>query len=269
VIAVADARPDWRLRPARPDQAWSLPGQGPFTLGAIHFWWHDIDFDYVDVGANVGLTAIAQAIFFGRCGHQNHVFAFEPGPVFNLLQRSVQISAVEDRVTCLRVAVGASTGRATFYVTPDKSPSSSLSREAVTRPGIENKNAIEVDVIAFDDFAPRLRAAPGLLVKIDAEGCDMEVLEGMRMSLRERLTIFQIELFPAIMTGRDLAADLTSLDERYILVDAPTRSEITSSHVGDFLSEVSQRGPIAATDVLAIDRRIPKLDSLVSRVMAG
>jgi hypothetical protein len=106
-----------------------------------------------------------------------------------------------------------------------------------------------------------------LLVKIDAEGCDFQVLDGMRQTAEERLTLFQIEVFPSIMTDRDLPGELSALNERYVLVDVPTRREISSARVTDYIAEVATRLPIAASDVYAIDRRVPNVGTLVSRAL--
>jgi FkbM family methyltransferase len=265
IINPKNAKPTWQSHPIPLDDAWSIRGQGVFSLGAVHFWRNGIDFDYLDVGANVGMTAIAQALFFARCGHHNHTYALEPGPVFDLLERSVRINGMQDRLTCIRAAAGARNGKARFYVTPGKLASCSLSQQAVNRPGIDDRFEIEVEVVALDQI--HIRRAPGLLVKIDAEGCDFQVLDGMRQTAEERLTLFQIEVFPSIMTDRDLPAELSALNERYVLVDVPTRCEINSARVTDYIAEVATRLPIAASDVYAIDRRVPNVGTLVSRAL--
>src|SRR6476619_556187 len=68
----------WQVGDANADVAWTVNGMGLFSLASIHYWRNGIDFDYVDVGANVGLTTLAQAVFYKRCNKANKTYAFEP-----------------------------------------------------------------------------------------------------------------------------------------------------------------------------------------------
>ena len=117
----------WSPDTAKPMKAWSIRGLGTFSLSAIHYWKHAIDFDYLDIGTNVGMTAIGQSIFFQRCGHpETQTYAFEPGPIFDLLKKSVAASRLADRITCVNAAASDQLGRCQFYVTSEQSPASSL-----------------------------------------------------------------------------------------------------------------------------------------------
>ena len=81
---------EWRTGDADMDVAWGLNGMGLFSLASIHYWRHGVDFDYVDIGVNVGLTTVAQSVFFKRCSKTNKTYAFEPGRVLSLLERNGQ-----------------------------------------------------------------------------------------------------------------------------------------------------------------------------------
>ncbi len=89
----------WAPNSARSNEAWTARGLGPLSLASIHYWRKPIDFHYLDVGAHVGMTTIGRAIFYKRCGHDNRIFAFEPGEVFPLLQKAVNANRVSDIVT--------------------------------------------------------------------------------------------------------------------------------------------------------------------------
>ena len=219
IITPEDAHIQWRANSVNPQEVWPQRGTPPFTLAAVHYWRNKIDFDYVDIGANVGMGVIALAVFFRRCGLNTKVYAFEPGPVYDLLLRSVRINGVGDVVKCVRAAVAEHSGRAQFHVTPAQSPASSLLSGATVRPGVVTSYTIDVDLITFDEFARELRQAPGLLIKIDAEGVDFKVLDGMQRSLAERLVCFQIELYPALTDAyTDAVARLLDLTREYVLI---------------------------------------------------
>ena len=262
-------KPSWKNNPAEVDLAWEGKNQGLFSLSAIHFWRNNIDFDYIDVGASLGMTAIPQAIFFARCGKNNVTYAFEPSPkTYSLLQKNIGVNEVWDRVTCVNAAAGDRSGTADFFVTPDQASSSSLSETAISREGIDNSNKISVKVLKIDDFAVCLRSAPGLLIKIDAEGFDFQVLDGMKKTLEERITVFLIEIFPSIIKDKNFKADISNLMEKYTLIDVGAERRIVDNrNIDGILKEISLRSPFPVSDFLAIDNRVPNSRTLISRIL--
>jgi len=271
-VSEGDTPIEWQFGEVNPADAYGLRGIGIFSIAAMFFWKRNLDFDYIDVGANVGMTAIAHAIFQKRCGAHNRVYAFEPGEVFSLLQRSVGINQVEDTTTCIRAAASDQTGKVTFHVTPAQSPASSLLQAAVGRPEVRTSFAIEIDALTLDSFVQsHLRPAPGLLVKIDAEGADFRVLHGMREILTRRLCVVQIELFPSLVDSyTNPLAELMALREHFVLIAMddgklsviePTRQAISA-----FIEE-TRRKVNRASDVLFVAKNIPACDELIARIL--
>jgi FkbM family methyltransferase len=255
-----------------PADAYGLRGIGIFSIASMFFWKHNLDFDYIDVGANVGMTAIVQAIFCKRCGAHNRVYAFEPGEVFSLLQKSVEINKVDDTTTCIRAAASDQSGKVAFHVTPAQSPASSLLGAAVKRPGVVTSYTITVDTLTLDGFIQsELRPAPGLLVKIDAEGADFRVLRGMRETLAQRLCVVQIELFPSLVdTYTDPVAELMALREHFVLIAIDDGKLSVIEPARQAISEFIERTrgkPMPAADVLFVSKRIPACDELVARIL--
>jgi FkbM family methyltransferase len=274
IIAPDEAHARWKVGSVDPEIAWTLRGLGLFSLAGIHYWRHKIDFDYFDIGANVGMTTITQAVFFRRCGRVVKVYAFEPGPVYDLLTSSVNINRLDDVVTCVRAAVGDRAGRAQFNVTAAQSPASSLLKSALTRPGIVESHTIDVDVVTVDDFVRTERPMPGALVKVDAEGFDFRVLEGMRHSMSSRLISFQIEFYPALTDEyADSVKRLGELTSQYVLIDlgvephAPILPNFQA--IGDFVAAVRGRTPMPTTDIFAVPKRLPNCMDLVRRIIQG
>jgi FkbM family methyltransferase len=263
----------WHPGDADIDIAWALEGMGLFSLASIHYWRHNIDFDYVDVGANVGLTVLGQSVFYKRCNKTNKAYAFEPGEVFPLLERSVKLNRIEDMTTCVRAALSDCAGSARFYSTPAQFAASSLLVEATGRPGVVASEETVVETMSFDGFVSRMRPAPGLLVKIDAEGADFRVLDGMRQTLFDRLCTIQIELYPALVDSYTNCVDrLSSLTADFVLIDVgltpfsqirPEVAEITS-----FVTDVRLRTD-PATDLFLIPKKLPRSADLVWRITKG
>jgi FkbM family methyltransferase len=255
-----------------PDDAYDLRGLGIFSVASIFLWRRNLDFDYIDVGANVGMTTIAQAIFYKRCGKHNRVYAFEPGEVFSLLQKSVEINKIEDMTTCIRAAASDQAGKFAFHVTPAQSPASSLLSAAVNRPGIEVTYEISVDALTLDSFvANHLRPAPALLIKIDAEGADFRVLKGMGETLANRLCVVQIEFFPSLLeTYVDPSAELVAMSEHFEIIaiedNRLTVLDPTKRAAARFIERTKSKA-MPASDVLFVSKKIPSYEALVARVL--
>lgn len=263
---------EYRFGEVNPDDAYPLRGIGIFSIASMFFWKRNLDFDYIDVGANVGMTTIAQAIFYKRCGRHNQVYAFEPGAVFSLLERSIGINKIDDMTTCIRAAASDKAGKVAFHVTPAQSPASSLLGAAVSRPGVQGSYEVIVDALTLDSFVrERLRPAPALIVKIDAEGADFRVLNGMKEILAQRLCVVQIEFFPSLVdTYADPLAELMAMRERFELIAVddgkltildPTRDAILG------FIERTRGKPMPAADVLFVSKAIPDCRELVTRIL--
>lgn len=249
---------------------------GEFSLASIHYWRHGIDFDYVDIGANVGLTAVPTAVFFKRCGWANRVYAFEPGEIFTLLQQSVTINNIADTTTCIRTAASDATGTVTFHLTPAQSASSSLLRAAVERPGVMEVRTTLVEAITLDQFAldnHSLRDASGLLVKIDAEGADFRVIDGMARLLEQRLCTILTEFSPFLVDGYcNPERRVTELAESFEVLDigdtVRSRIAVDGGSVAQFVDRVRKK-PRLLTDIMLVPKRLPGAQSLVERLLEG
>lgn len=124
---------------------------------------------FVDVGANVGsYTILACAAIGARC------YAFEPVPgTYARLLENVHLNGVQDRATCLNVAVGAHAGRVACT-------SDSDTMNHVIAASESCQQIVQVDVTTLD--AALADESPTIL-KIDVEGYEAAVLEGAHRTL--------------------------------------------------------------------------------------
>jgi FkbM family methyltransferase len=132
---------------------------------------------FVDVGAHIGLLTLSAARAVGSGGK---VLAVEPVPLsFKLLNQAITINGMLDRVDAIRVAAGTRRTRSRFYVMNVLGHSSFFQSAQPT----EVETEIEVDVMPLDDLVqPGERVD---LVKIDVEGAELAVLEGMTRIIAE------------------------------------------------------------------------------------
>jgi FkbM family methyltransferase len=141
----------------------------------------------VDVGANVGYYTLLAARLVGENGK---VFAFEPSPDnFALLKRNVEENGYKN-VVLVPKAVSDKTATARLLIDRASSGGHSLSafRDSV--------DFVEVETVSLDEyFAGRSERID--VLKIDAEGAEMAILNGMHWLLERNPDVTLLtEFFP-------------------------------------------------------------------------
>jgi FkbM family methyltransferase len=156
------------------------PATTDFLIGALH-----PGDTCVDIGANHGYyTLIAAA----RVGPRGRVYAFEPNPVvFDQLTSHIRLNRFEDRVRPANVALADANGEATLFVSrcPTNSGLSSLAltEERLRAGSLSPAHARQVVVETFDAWYAGAKPGPIAVVKIDVEGAEARVVDGMVSTL--------------------------------------------------------------------------------------
>jgi FkbM family methyltransferase len=189
---------------------------------------------FVDVGAHVGIHTLHGAFGVGRSGA---VIAFEPTPsVFGLLRRTVGLNGIDDFCKCVDIALSSFEGLAMFHI------SNCHGHNSLYRlPAGNEKCELEVKTATMDS---QLRDIQRLdVVKIDVEGAELDVLEGMKHLLASHRDIVLIVEFglahlqrtgitPAEWFGRffDFGFALFALDEQAATWHSVAETE--ANHLG-------------------------------------
>ncbi|HYZ34235.1 MAG TPA: FkbM family methyltransferase [Crenalkalicoccus sp.] len=132
----------------------------------------------LDVGANLGLTAIA----FAALAPQGRVIAVEPAPrTFAALRANLAANGLDGRVAAEGVALAAAPGEVAFHAEPDHSAGAKLvSDRALDRARLapETVRAETLDALVARHGLGRLD-----LIKVDVEGFEGDVLDGAAATL--------------------------------------------------------------------------------------
>jgi FkbM family methyltransferase len=154
----------------------------------------------IDLGANIGYFTLLAAKLVGEAGQ---VYAFEPEPRnFAYLKKNIEINAYAN-VIAEEKAVSDRNGKTKLFICSYDSGHHTINQldgiEAYSRGRQFERDYIEVDVVALDDFLEG-RAERVDVIKIDVEGAEELAISGMENILKnnKNIKIF-LEFFPILI----------------------------------------------------------------------
>ena len=151
----------------------------------------------LDIGANIGAHTIPLAKLVGASGK---VFAFEPEPLnFANLHKNVFENRLQKIVSCFPIALSNSNSLRSFYL-KTISPGDALHSIDYPSPQLDTRNLQDIssqEILTFslDSLISIFKLPIPTHCKIDVDGAEMSVLEGMKETLMyaEKLSLY-IEL---------------------------------------------------------------------------
>lgn len=155
----------------------------------------------VDAGANWGYFSLLAAPAVGPAGA---VLALEPDPrQFAALRRNIDLNRF-DQVTAVPQAAAGRAGRAVLQGYADASANKGVSRLNPTpAPRTDDRRTFTVDCVSIDDLTATRPSVD--LVKIDVEGAEDDVLEGMRAGLSSRrYRAIMLEMHPILLRAKSV-----------------------------------------------------------------
>jgi FkbM family methyltransferase len=173
------------------DPFWALAKRSPelFTGG-----------DILDIGANIGYTAwVFAAALRANAKVSGKVYAFEPDAAsFATLGGIVRRKNLADLVEIFNMAVGSADGSLEFWHNEEHSADHRVVTERfkTSRPSCEKITTVAVTSV--DSFVAARNLQNISFIKIDVQGYELAVCEGMRKT---------IEKFPAMCIAFEYAPD--------------------------------------------------------------
>lgn len=134
------------------------------------------DFDLVfDIGANVGIFSVYAA----KANTTARIYSFEPsGEAFARLNQNVRANKLEN-VTTYNVAVADKTGFLTFYEPKGHLTNGSLELDFAANFDKEPRKRMTI-AVSGNLFEELMKGSRNVLVKIDTEGAEAYVLQGLK-----------------------------------------------------------------------------------------
>jgi FkbM family methyltransferase len=143
---------------------------------------------FYDIGANLGFFALLAAHLTGL--NEGRVYAFEATPDnAEAIRANAELNQVGN-VEVVAKAVAAHSGRGRLQVVDDQS----WSKLAEYGEHPYTEQIIDVELVAIDDLVSGGGLPPPAMVKIDVEGAEIAVLEGMRDTIERHRPAIVCEL---------------------------------------------------------------------------
>lgn len=142
-----------------------------------------------DIGANIGVFAFSAALAGAR-----RVYALEPDIFLaGVMRRTVHKNGLSTVVAVLPMAIASTTGLADLLIAERGRASNALQLVGGRSQMGGVRNQVTVPVFSADDLCKATDAPPDL-IKIDVEGAELHVLEGMRAIISNHRPIIYIEV---------------------------------------------------------------------------
>lgn len=139
----------------------------------------------LDVGANIGVISVLMALLYPEAD----IYAFEPHPeTFKILKKNVE---KYPKIHAYNVALTTEKAKRTLFASDD---ATNFGGASLFAPGCDmTKPSHEVECIAVSDFVDSLGKDVDM-IKIDAEGSEFEVLNGLRRDQLDKVSFVLGEL---------------------------------------------------------------------------
>jgi FkbM family methyltransferase len=260
-------------QPARTaEERYNDPAEPLISTLLSHYWVHGLDFTYLDIGCQYGLSAMATAQVILSAGRQNRVYAFDPGAAAALVPFNLQLNRMQERVIFEAVAISNHDLPGIVYAELGQSENNrivnrDLRTEALSR---------VVPCKTVDQVLAERGIANHLIVKMDTQGGEPEVFDGMERALRERYVTCVAEFAPdAIATRRPPAEWLRQYAESFRIFDIQDNdmylkashrvTPVDAGKLSEFVELVERREP-RYTDLLFIPKHLPGFAALDQRL---
>ncbi len=147
----------------------------------------------LDIGAHLGLMTVISSQLSAPGGK---VYAFEPSPsTFGLLQQVLALNSGYANVVPVHMAISNTSGSIRFYLSSDLG---SNSNSLVEKHHLK-REAIDVNCTTIDAFAKKEAIALIHLLKIDAEGSELQVLQGAKEVLQNHRPKVILAIHPRLI----------------------------------------------------------------------
>lgn len=150
----------------------------------------------VDVGGNIGQYTLLAA---KRVGQQGQVHTFEPASLnYSIIERNICRNGFQDRVVLNKMALTSERKPGYMMIANDGGSNAIATPENLSRPE-DAPHLEEIECETLDHYLQTHRIDRVDVLKIDAEGCDFEVLKGAVNTLKTHGPLLFVEFAERVL----------------------------------------------------------------------
>jgi FkbM family methyltransferase len=211
----------------------------------------------IDVGANIGLTSI----FMTKCAPNVEVIAFEPAPkCIPFLTQNVWANG-EGMIKVAPVGLGGKSGLVPFVELPNFSAGSHIGGNKASHPAAVKGKKVWIKIDTLDNYCRTEKIERIDLIKIDAEGYEINVLTGARDTLRKFKPVVILEFNSWFMTQVQEIDPAAVLAELFAIFDS-----IGVIHAGNGSEEAIENSAAGHMNFINKNQERGCVDNLVCRI---
>ena len=220
------------------------------------YWDRDIGYSIIDIGANYGILSIHLAKYIKATGHNNRIYAFDCGNASRLTGFNIKLNQLDDLITFERTAVTNASIPQLVYYDPEHPEDDHIARRSFV-----SLSSYVVDGISLDDYFARnkVNSMGSLIIKIDTQGVEPLIFEGMKQILEEKTPSIIFEFIPWVCKSidRDPNLFLRGFPQGYQLYNINEKDskleEIVPRDIDNFVNRISAQKP-PYTDLLLLHK---------------
>lgn len=228
-----------------------------------HYWKTQIDFSVVDIGTQYCTLSIPLANYIKSHRNSNKIYAFDCGLAGRLAEYNIKLNQLHDIITFEYKAVSnASIPHLVYYDSEHSEDNHIVKRDLVNLP------SCIVDGITLDDYFNNNNK--NLILKIDAQGAEPLVFEGMQKILHDVFPAVIFKFIPWVCRSiTEPAAFLNSLPGGYIFFNIDSKNnrlqKLTRNEFAGFVATISVDNP-PYTNILMLHETIANIDNLINDI---
>lgn len=238
-----------------------------------HYRENSLQFNVFDIGAQYGLVGLSIADIIQKEKRDNKVFLFDPGVAQGPLAFNIAVNSLKTVAKRENYAVSDEAGSCDIYIKKGNSEDNHISKR-------ENDNydvVYQAKKISVDEYVNRNKLSHNLILKIDTQGEEIKVVNGMKQSIRNGICCFLTEFTPWLYGGA-AKEFLTMLNKDFYIFDMVIEYknnldilkkwkgvELNDSLFDEYIADVNKY-EYAYTDILAISKNIPAYQQLKNRL---
>lgn len=246
----------------------TYPHEEPHLLLLAHYLAVGLKPAFLDIGANLGTDSILAALLMRCFGIRIPIAAFEPGVLRDLLPYTLKLNGLQDEVKAEMLAVSGDNCPAIMFGERGASVNARLvNRDATTETVCHLVDCVTVDTYVaqggLQDYS--------LVIKIDTQGAEWLIWQGLRPLVRRQSVSMLMEFAPfPLQSSVDPVLFVKELCDHFHVVDVGASRDradlITAGEAASAVEAVKNRDK-PWTDFVCIGHSVSGADNLLKSII--